>query len=105
MRRSARELEIYVHIPFCIKKCAYCDFLSAPASMETMRAYVDALKREIRNFPLELAGLNQTADYSVRSVFFGGGTPSILPADWIGEILDDLKEKFAGHLVVSSANE
>ena len=73
--------------------------------METMRAYVDALKREIRNFPLELAGLNQTADYSVRSVFFGGGTPSILPADWIGEILDDLKEKFLGHLVVSTANE
>ena len=44
-----KELELYVHIPFCVKKCAYCDFLSAPAGADERAAYVDALIREIRS--------------------------------------------------------
>ena len=43
-----RELEVYVHIPFCVRKCAYCDFLSAPAGEREIHAYTDALIREIR---------------------------------------------------------
>ena len=43
-----KNLEIYIHIPFCVKKCAYCDFLSAPASMEAQRQYLLALLQEIR---------------------------------------------------------
>ena len=43
-----RELELYLHIPFCIRKCAYCDFLSAPADQETIQRYVDSLIEEIK---------------------------------------------------------
>ena len=45
-----KELELYLHIPFCVKKCNYCDFLSAPAGEKTRAAYVDALLEEIRGF-------------------------------------------------------
>ena len=67
-----KELELYIHIPFCIRKCAYCDFLSGPADEETIARYVEALKIEIQS-QNELA-----KDYIVTSIFFGGGTPSIL---------------------------
>ncbi len=82
-----RELELYIHIPFCVRKCAYCDFLSAPASQETMRAYVDVLCREIREFP-------RADQYEVSTVFLGGGTPSILPPELTGQILSTVREKF-----------
>lgn len=82
-----KKLEIYVHIPFCAKKCAYCDFLSFPAGRGVQERYVDCLIEEIRQF--ELAG-----DYQVSSVFLGGGTPSILPGEDIAGILDVIKERF-----------
>lgn len=82
-----KELELYIHIPFCVQKCAYCDFLSAPASHEQKRAYVDALIQEIKNS----TGCDM---YHVISIFFGGGTPSLLPGDWIGEIMTALRERF-----------
>lgn len=84
--QNLRELEIYVHIPFCVKKCAYCDFLSALAGKTEQEAYVEALLKEIAEFG--------QADYKVVSVFFGGGTPSILEAEQIGKILTLLKERF-----------
>ena len=83
-----RELEIYIHIPFCVKKCAYCDFLSAPASEEAQRQYLQALLQEIRSFP-------RKEEYEVVSVFFGGGTPSIWPSDWTGMVLAALRESFS----------
>ena len=66
-----KKLELYLHIPFCAKKCAYCDFLSAPAGRKTQEAYIEALKKEILAFP-------EKEKYRVSTVFFGGGTPSIL---------------------------
>ena len=45
---DGRELELYLHIPFCIRKCAYCDFLSWAASPQKQREYVEGVKREIR---------------------------------------------------------
>lgn len=101
-----KELELYVHIPFCVRKCAYCDFLSAPASVETMRMYADSLLEEIRRFPdCYRAGEGSNMDrgegedsysetYEVSTVFFGGGTPSIFPPEWLTEILDALRKKF-----------
>ncbi len=75
-------LRIYIHIPFCVRKCAYCDFLSFPSDDETKKRYVKAVKKEIAGrLP---AGRNRT----VSSVFLGGGTPSILPADAIADILE-----------------
>ena len=83
-----KELELYLHIPFCVKKCNYCDFLSAPAREETRAAYVDALLEEIRGF-------DEPEDYEVVTVFFGGGTPSILPGQAIFRIMEALREKFS----------
>ena len=84
-----KELELYVHIPFCIRKCAYCDFLSAPAGKEVQEAYVDQLLKEIRGSGRAFLG------YRVRSIFFGGGTPSILETDRLCRILVLLKQEFA----------
>lgn len=82
-----RELELYIHIPFCMKKCAYCDFLSASAGMEEKRAYFDALIREIRN-------CGDFSNYTVVSVFFGGGTPSVFSGEWIASVMDEIKKHF-----------
>ena len=83
-----KELELYVHIPFCVKKCGYCDFLSFPGGSEAQRQYVDALKLEIGHC------MTDPEEYRVSSVFFGGGTPSLLPAAWTAELLGLLQERF-----------
>lgn len=86
---SRKPLEIYIHIPFCIRKCAYCDFLSGPAGEEVREAYMDTLLREIRAFR------ESEEEYQVKSVFFGGGTPSILSGERIEEVMSLLKAQFA----------
>ena len=83
-----KELELYIHIPFCVKKCAYCDFLSGPAGEETIERYVDALIREIHQY--ELMAQFQT----VVTIFFGGGTPSILTGEQMKRILKELRKVF-----------
>lgn len=83
-----RELELYIHIPFCMKKCAYCDFLSGPAPRETIDRYVTALTAEIRQYR-KLA-----ENYRVATIFFGGGTPSILSGGQMREIFDALRDVF-----------
>lgn len=86
--KEKKQLGIYLHIPFCVRKCNYCDFLSAPADSCVRQKYVECLKEEIRQFDYE-------ADrYQVTSVFFGGGTPSILEGEVIAEIMEVLREKF-----------
>ena len=88
-----RDLEIYIHIPFCIKKCAYCDFLSGPGNEEAIDRYVKALLDEIRgisetDIPLSFFG-------DVTSVFFGGGTPSVLTGEQLKKIMDTLRTNFS----------
>lgn len=82
-----REIQLYLHIPFCIRKCGYCDFLSCPADERAQRAYTEALLREIRV-------LGQRTEAAVSTIFIGGGTPSVLCADWMEEILDQLRASF-----------
>lgn len=83
-----KELELYVHIPFCVRKCCYCDFLSMPADNSLRRHYVDKLIEEIRqNAPA-------CSQYQVSSIFLGGGTPSILPGVQIAEIMEALRQNF-----------
>lgn len=82
------ELELYLHIPFCVKKCAYCDFLSAPADESVRAGYVEALKGEIRR--QKALG----ADRKVTSVFIGGGTPSILEGTQTAELLESVYDSF-----------
>ena len=88
MMNKTYEKGIYIHIPFCVHKCIYCDFLSAPAGDAVKYAYTKALINEIRN----------TADGQVKdkitSIFFGGGTPSVLPDGCIADILSAVRECF-----------
>lgn len=83
-----KELELYVHIPFCVKKCAYCDFLSGPAGEQERASYVDALIREICRRGSEYCG------YEVSTVFVGGGTPSILEGEDTARIFRELRKNF-----------
>lgn len=85
---NQKELELYVHIPFCVKKCSYCDFLSAPATEQTKEAYMAALFAEIGG---------RAKDYKdriVTSVFIGGGTPSLLSGDSIRQLMEHIREGF-----------
>lgn len=87
--KMRRDLELYIHIPFCVEKCAYCDFLSGPADEETMEHYVRALIREIESIE------SMKEMYRVVTVFVGGGTPSVLGGEQIERIFAALREKFA----------
>lgn len=82
-----KELELYLHIPFCVRKCAYCDFLSFPAEKEIQKQYVNCLIEEIRQFDL-------AEDYVVSTIFFGGGTPSVLEGSEIMRIMQAIRERF-----------
>ena len=84
-----KRLGIYVHIPFCAKKCNYCDFYSLASGEDEKKAYVEALKREIRE-----VSKNVNDEYRVYTIYFGGGTPSIIKAEYIKEILDEIRSGF-----------
>lgn len=83
-----RELELYVHIPFCVRKCAYCDFLSGPATDEAIERYVGKLIEEIKAYGQE------QRDKMVTTIFFGGGTPSILKGNQMQRIMRAIRETF-----------
>lgn len=83
-----KELELYIHIPFCIRKCAYCDFLSGPSDDATIQKYVEALCQEIK------ANAEIAKEYVVTTIFFGGGTPSILSGEQMSYIFESLKNVF-----------
>lgn len=82
------ELELYLHIPFCVRKCAYCDFLSSPENGETIENYVEALIREIKAY--QALSLNDI----VVTIFLGGGTPSVLEGNQMERIFEALHEVF-----------
>lgn len=86
-----REIEIYVHIPFCIKKCDYCDFLSAPAGEEVRSRYFAALLKEVT---YRAHDLSKEGPCIVTSVFVGGGTPTTLSGDMLAKLMEHLKECF-----------
>ena len=88
-----KELEIYIHIPFCVRKCAYCDFLSGEGNQEEIDMYVEALLSEIRGVPKSKISLSLFGN--VTSIFLGGGTPSILEGAQVEKILNTLKECFS----------
>ena len=81
-----KPLGIYIHIPFCVRKCRYCDFLSGPTDEGTKKKYVEKLLEEIEQYA-DLLGQRRT-----ETIFFGGGTPSILDAKYIVQIMDSLKK-------------
>ena len=76
-----KSISIYIHIPFCVKKCQYCDFLSAPADSRAQEVYLRALKQEIREHAVRYR------EYEVQTVFIGGGTPTAVPCENLCEVL------------------
>lgn len=78
---------IYIHVPFCVSKCSYCDFYSV-ATLKKMQDYVQALKKELKVRQYELEG--QTVD----TVYWGGGTPSLLSEKHICEVMSLLRESY-----------
>jgi oxygen-independent coproporphyrinogen-3 oxidase len=83
-----KELGLYIHIPFCIRKCSYCDFLSAPANDATKKQYIDALVTEILSYQ------DRTKNYTVPTIFIGGGTPSALDGTYIEIIMETIYNVF-----------
>ena len=85
MFTELKPLAIYLHVPFCVRKCAYCDFASFANRQDQWETYFDALGGEIDAWGDELRA------YQARSIFFGGGTPSLVPAEYIAAALDRLR--------------
>lgn len=83
-----KDLGLYIHIPFCVKKCEYCDFLSWNAGEEERQQYVAALLSEIESYREFAKG------YRVSTIFIGGGTPSVLLPKQMEDILQKIYEIF-----------
>ena len=90
MRRPAERpvLGLYVHIPFCKAKCAYCDFYSLAHSEEKMDAYTAALVRHLEEVAPRAAGMQ------VDTVYFGGGTPSYLGVSRLTRLLQTVLRRY-----------
>ena len=89
LKRNTRLKKIdclYIHIPFCVKKCIYCDFFSVPYDESAIQIYVDALCKELSR-KKRLAGMLKTA-------YFGGGTPTLLPADCFRQLFKCMKDNY-----------
>lgn len=87
--KNKRELELYIHIPFCARKCDYCDFLSFAAPESAYQEYTEKLMEEI---------CYQSVCYSkyeIKSIFIGGGTPSVLPYGYLETVLNVVREYYS----------
>src|SRR5437773_874469 len=87
---EAAELGLYVHVPFCAKRCGYCSFNTAPLEDGAMARYLAALHREIDL----LGALAWAPRVRLATVFFGGGTPSLLADDDMAAALDGIRARF-----------
>ncbi|MDM9957836.1 radical SAM family heme chaperone HemW [Clostridioides difficile] len=96
-------LGLYVHIPFCVKKCKYCDFNSYKMDIDSKKRYIEDLKIEMELYSNKLYKDNKyknkeccslNKNDKITSIFVGGGTPSILTSDEIREVFISIKEMF-----------
>lgn len=95
-------MELYIHIPFCVRKCRYCDFLSFPAEICEQKRYVDQLVCEIKSLKYRRGVLQDDnaccrknlSGRSLETIFIGGGTPSLLESSEIARILWAVREVF-----------
>ena len=81
------ELGIYIHIPFCIKKCYYCDFISFSDKFDIQNKYIEKIKEEIQ------AQKHIMEKYDITTIYIGGGTPSSIESKKIIEILEEILNK------------
>ncbi|OPX87057.1 radical SAM family heme chaperone HemW [Pelotomaculum sp. PtaB.Bin117] len=87
----ANTIGLYIHVPFCLKKCCYCDFVSYPYSEAAAGTYLDALLKEIDMYSLGLPDQEK----QLASIFIGGGTPTCLSSGSLTAILDRLRRGFS----------
>ncbi len=92
MIRSASSA--YIHVPFCRSKCFYCDFNSYAGKDSLIDGYFGALLREIRMFSEKLKSDSEIGIVPLRTIFFGGGTPTYVEPHWIREVLESLDRYF-----------
>lgn len=83
-----KNLGIYIHIPFCKKKCEYCDFVSFSGTQNMQKEYVEVLNLDIKN------SAKLVSDYKVDTIYFGGGTPSYIESKYIVDILKSIKDNY-----------
>ena len=88
MKEKKRPLGLYIHIPFCRSKCAYCDFYSLPHGEEAFKRYAAAVKRHLTETAPSAAG------HQVDTIYFGGGTPTLLGHRLLLDILDTIARKY-----------
>ena len=81
---TKNKIGIYVHIPFCKKKCDYCDFISYCGKDDFIEKYVDSVKKEIEHVKIKS---------EITTIYIGGGTPSYIDSKFIVQILEKIKEK------------
>lgn len=79
-----RKIGVYIHIPFCVKKCIYCDFVSYAKKENQIKPYIEAVLKEIEHVNFN--------NYIIDTIYIGGGTPSVIDANDIKKILDKLKK-------------
>ncbi|HBA88984.1 MAG TPA: coproporphyrinogen III oxidase [Geobacter sp.] len=80
---------LYIHFPFCLKKCLYCDFNSAPLAGGDVDGYVESLLRE-----MELRGAALAEEVTAPTLYFGGGTPSLMGPELVGRVIDEAAKRF-----------
>ena len=86
--KNKRPLGLYLHFPFCVRKCRYCDFLSFPSDEAGREIYLERLKEEIK----ARGAIYQ--DYNIETLFIGGGTPSLMTGQQLTELLDTVRVSF-----------
>lgn len=86
--KNKRPLGLYLHFPFCVRKCRYCDFLSFPSDEAGREIYLERLKEEIK------ARGAVYQDYNIETLFIGGGTPSLMTGQQLTELLDTVRVSF-----------
>ena len=88
MKSNSKTLGLYIHIPFCVKKCNYCDFLSFSTEMGVKRQYCHALVKEMKSWKEKVSA------YEVDTIFIGGGTPSVLPLETMDMVFQGIYDNF-----------
>ena len=91
-----KNLGIYLHIPFCKKKCYYCDFVSYCNEENNINTYIECMQKEIEFKSLELNKFskNNIEQFEINTIYIGGGTPSFIDSKYISKILKKIKEYF-----------
>ncbi|MES2220619.1 MAG: radical SAM protein, partial [Acidobacteriota bacterium] len=95
MQNLAPAMGIYISIPFCRAKCSYCNFASGVYSADRMAAYVEKLTGEIREARERVGRWGGELPNEVDSIYFGGGTPSLLSSRYLEFILKVIREEFS----------